>query len=287
MLVAGAILYTAFVWWFATGLVMCLARRPEDWHGTLLLTLAMPTALAALAIVAVAQETSVAGALLGFTSAVMLWGWFETSFLFGHLTGPRRAPCPPGVGNWRRFRLAFAVLRDHELALFGVLGLLVLGLWDAPNRVALDTFTALWACRLASKLCLFVGVPTVTQDMLPQRMRYLTSYFGRGRPGLVYGLAVGALAFAAWTLLRGALVGETAFAAVGGALVGGLVALAVLEHALMALPVRDSRLWDWAVRVHGKGAQDAGTQTRSGVRGRELKGVALRHRAVVPAERDA
>ena len=281
MLVLGTVAYTAFVWWFATGLVLCLARRPEDWHGTLLLTLAVPTALAGLAIVAVADVTSVAAALLAFTSAIILWGWLETSFLFGHVTGPRRAACPQGVTDWQRFRLACHVLRDHELVLFGVLGLLALALWRAPNQVAFETFAALWACRLASKLILFRGVPSLSEDMLPQRMRYLATYFGRERPGPLFAVLVGGMAWFALDRLASAFGAGTPFEAVAAALVGGLVALAVLEHLLMIVPLRDSRMWSWALG-QGRARMDAKED-----RGRKLQGVALSARAVVPSRRGA
>ena len=229
--------------------------------------------------------TTIAAALLGFVSAVVLWAWFETSFLFGVVAGPRRSPCPANAPPTKRFRLAFAALRDHELALAGVLLLLTLALHDAANRVALETFAALWLCRLAAKACLFVGMPNFTHDMVPDRMRYLATYFGRGRPGLVYAAAVlGMGAMALW-LLREAVTAAGAFDATAKALVGALVALALVEHVMMALPLRDSRLWTWALR-HARERPSESTAPRE-VRGRKLQGVALRARAVVPGERDA
>jgi hypothetical protein len=36
-------------------------------------------------------------------------------------------------------------------------------------------------------------------------------------------------------------------------LAGGLLALAVVEHWMMVLPVRVSALWEWAMRTHRRG----------------------------------
>lgn len=287
MLVLGSVLFAALVWWFATGLVLALGRRPEDWHGTLLLTLAVPAALSVLAIVATAEIASAAAALTAFLSAVILWGWFEASFLFGHLTGPRRAPCPPGLSDARRFRLAFQALRDHELATVGVLlGLLAL-LWNAPNTIALQTFATLWTCRLAAKLCIFRGVPSLAHEMLPARLAYLKSYFGRAEPGVLYGAIVGALGAVVGVLALRVALADAPFEIVGGTLVASLAALALLEHVMMIVPLRDSRLWDWAARNMAVDADRPISTSEVANGGRRLRGVALGARAVVPTRRNA
>ena len=75
-------------------------------------------ALAALLVARSAADPSPAGAYLGFTCALAVWGWHEMSFLMGIVTGPRKIECPcRTAAGWSRFRLAAATLIWHEIAL--------------------------------------------------------------------------------------------------------------------------------------------------------------------------
>ena len=323
----GAVAFAAFLWWFATGAVLGLGRAPEHWHGTALLALAVPALLALLGAWALADIATPASAFAGFAAGIALWSWHEASFLFGHVTGARREPCPAGAGTGERFRLALRALRDHEIALLLTVLLLSALLWTAPNRIALDVFLVLWLCRIASKLCIFEGVPAMAHEMMPDRLAYLKTYFGRGRPGAAFALAVLAMSIALVALVNAAIAAPSAHERVAATLLATMTALALLEHLFMVLPIRESRLWTWALR---SGATDEGRSARSprdggapsraartdrgrrnsrgegrrtslietalvetwprtahGSGGRRLQGVALRPRAVVPHERQA
>ncbi len=110
-----AVLYALFLWWFSTGaIIWAVSQRGHRW------TVALTAPLAVLALVVLGRsggDESVAGAFVGFTSAIALWGWLELAFLAGVITGPNRAPCPPGARGWRRFRAAWSAVSHHELAL--------------------------------------------------------------------------------------------------------------------------------------------------------------------------
>ena len=58
-----------------------------------------------------------AGAYIAFLSALAIWGWIELAFLSGIITGPNRAPCPPGAPGWDRFWRAVGTIAWHEVAL--------------------------------------------------------------------------------------------------------------------------------------------------------------------------
>ena len=283
----GAAAFTAFVWWFATGVVLCLGRRPEGWHGTVMLCLSVPAALAVGLAWTLRDDATVAGALAGFGAAVVLWAWHEAAFLLGYSTGPNRAPCPPGANGATRFKLAWRAMRDHELALLATVVALAALLYGAPNAVAFHAFAALWLARIAAKLCIFEGVPAMAVEMMPARLGYLTSYFGDRSPGLVFGLAVGLLAGATAWLARGAVLATAPRAAVAHALLATTLGLALLEHLFLVLPVRDGRLWAWAMGFSGEPGADAPNpandndgEARARLCGRRLHGVALRSRAV-------
>ena len=296
----GVIAFTAFVWWFATGVVLCLGRRPEGWHGVVMLCLSVPAALSLGLAWALRDEASVAGALAGYLAAVLLWAWHEAAFLLGYSTGPNRGPCPAGVGRATRFRLAWEALRDHEMALLATVLLLAVMLHGAPNALALHAFAALWVCRIAAKLCIFEGVPAMATEMMPERLRYLQTYFGDRPPGVAFGLVVALLGAATAWLARGAAEATSMHAAVAHALLATTVGLALVEHLFLVLPVRDGRLWAWAMGFarepepavdsaikddgnEGRAAPD--TRREAGAHaprpGRRLHGVALRPRAVV------
>ena len=286
-LILLAVLFAAFTWWFATGAVLCLGRRPAEWHGTTMLALAMPAFLALLAVWHLRDVATPMAALAGFVCGVTIWAWHEASFLFGHLTGPRREPCPNGTSTSERFRLAFLAMRDHELALLLTVGLLGAMSWNATNAVALKVFVVLWLCRIAAKLCIFEGVPGMAREMMPARLRYLQSYFGQGRPGWAFALAVLFMMCATAWLVREVALAPNAFEATAATLLATMTALALLEHLFMVLPVRDAQLWAWAMRMNASASAPhpvnelaEGSGEWKEVRGRRLQGVALRARAV-------
>jgi putative photosynthetic complex assembly protein 2 len=246
--IASAILYTVFLWWFSTGAILWLDRLPRRtfrWS----LALASVLALAAIyGLVVSRADASPAGAICAFTCALGVWGWHETSFLMGLVTGPSTARCPPGARGWRRFRLAAATLIYHEAALALTAAAIAMLTWHAPNPVGGWTFAVLFAARLSAKLNIFLGVPNFTESFFPDHLRYLTSYLRKSPTNALFPLSIsagvalaGVQAWAAFDPLA------TPFAVTAGSLLFTLTALALLEHAFMVLPLPDAALWRWAM----------------------------------------
>ena len=238
-------LVALFLWWFGTGIVLLIGRAPRATAlglGTLALLVAV------LAVGLTAARTDFTAACVAFTAAIVVWGWHELTFLTGLLTGPRRAPCPPGARGWRRFRLATATLIHHELALAATAAAFGLWLWDAANPVALWTFLALWVLRLSVKFNIFLGAPNVAVEFLPDDLGYLASYFSRKPMNLLFPFSVTAGTVAAGgMLLHAATVAATPFDAVALTLVGMLIALGTLEHWFLVLSVSEASLWRWYI----------------------------------------
>lgn len=242
-------LYTVFVWWFATGLIMHLdGLRPETFRRTMGgATVAL--AAACWGLVASAADASVAGAYLAFTSALLVWGWVEMSFLTGWLTGPRRAPSEPGSEGWPRFVAALGAVLWHELAILAAAALVVALTWGGPNQIGTGTFLVLWAMRLSAKLNIFLGVRNLGESFLPDHLAYLQSYFRRRPMNALFPFSVVLSTLACAALFRAAVApGAGAFEAVGFTLLGTLMALAVLEHWFMVLPLPFEALWRWGLR---------------------------------------
>jgi putative photosynthetic complex assembly protein 2 len=251
--IGTALLYTLFLWWFSTGAILWLDRRPRSTHRLSLIGVSAVALLAVGALIASLGRATPTGAMMGFTAAVLIWGWHELSFLTGLITGPRTTICPPDAMGWRRFRFAASTLIHHEIAL--ALTAVALGVvsWGQPNPVGALTFLILFACRLSAKLNLFLGVPNFTESFLPEHLRHLTTYMKKGPASALLPVSATIGCTVAGLLACRALAADApAFDVTAFALMFALLALAMLEHAFMALPLPDAALWRWALPASEK-----------------------------------
>lgn len=246
---AMPVIFAILVWFVSTGVLLWLVSAPRAAHGATMAALSVVMALATAGVAALRADASVAGAFAGFGLGVVIWAWHEASFLFGFVTGPRRGDCPPGLSPWRRFLAASETVIAHEVAIALNAALLVALSIGAANQTAMWTFLLLWGMRLSAKANIFAGAPHLSDELLPERLHYLKSYFGPKRV-TVFFVATMILI----TIITVALT-AAAFAAPAGAhhgaslaLLATLAALATLEHALMAAPLRDAAMWRWARR---------------------------------------
>lgn len=246
---AAAALFALFLWWIGTGVVLYLDSLPAR---TFRWSLAGALAILAAALYGLALSsggTRVSDAYLAFGCAVALWGCLEMTYFMGLLTGPRKAPCPPDCGILRRFLLAIGTSLYHELAVVATAGMLALLTWDAPNQVGLWTYTVLWIMRWSAKLNVFLGVPNLNGDWLPEHLRFLQSYMGKRSMNYLFPFSVTVGTVAAVLLgVESVAVESEPFLSVGLTLVTALLALAVLEHWFLVLPVPDEALWTWAFK---------------------------------------
>jgi putative photosynthetic complex assembly protein 2 len=259
-----------FVWWFSTGVVLMLDGLPRR---TFRLSLGAGVVVALAAMVCLsrtAQHATVAGAYAAFLCALLVWGWIELSFLTGWITGPSKRPMSTGARGWSRVMQAVDAIAHHEL-LIAVLAVAIVALtWHQPNPVGAWTFLVLWVMRTSAKLNLFLGVRNLSEEFLPEHLRYLGSYFRRRRMNLLFPFTVTAASIVAGLLVSAALAdGIPEHRQVGLLLTAALLGLAILEHWFMVLPVPASWLWKWAIRHPGKSvaarAVRATTLAESGV----------------------
>ncbi len=244
-----AILYALFVWWFATGLVflVVLRRQAAVRAGLIGAAILFPVCLAVLA--ASAGMTSVAGVYIAFTAAILLWGTQEVAFLTGFLTGPRPLPCPPGATGLDRLGAALGAILYHELALLATSGAVVAVTWQSANPFGALTFLVLWIMRVSAKLNLFLGVPVLNDEVMPERIAYLRSYFRRGpvNPGFPLSVLVAVLMVAGF-VDAAADPEATRAATIGYSLLVGLTVLALAEHVFLLVPLPIAQLWKWSTR---------------------------------------
>jgi putative photosynthetic complex assembly protein 2 len=248
------ILFTLFIWWFSTGVILYLDGLPAHTFRWSFLSASALLALAFYGLMATRGDSTVKGAYLAFACSLLAWAWQEVSFLLGYVTGPRRSGSPAGCTPWEHFVCAIQTILYHEFALALTAGAVVALTWKAPNQVGTWTFLILWGMRLSAKLNLFLGVRNLNEKFLPAHLRYLESYFTRRRMNLLFPVSITASSVLAWLIWRGALAGYAeAFEATGLTIAGTLLTLAIFEHWLMVLPLPSEALWNWGLRSRREG----------------------------------
>ena len=243
-----AVGYALFLWWFSTGAILYLDKRPEHTYPWSLAGATLALVVAFGVLVATRDVGSVVAAYASFTAGVVIWGWMEMSYFMGFVTGPRKAPCPEACGGWQRFRLALSTSIYHELVIVAAAGLMLWITWGAVNPVGTWTFVILWLMRWSAKLNLFFGVPNLNEDWLPERIRFLTTYLPKRSMNLLFPVSVSVATVIMCLLVDRALaLPAESFGASALLLVATLLALGILEHWLLVLPLADGALWRWAL----------------------------------------
>jgi len=243
-----AALFTLVVWWGSTGLIIYLdGLRRETFRWTMLgATTLLLVALFGLH--ALSRQADAAGAWLGFVCGLLCWAWIEIAFLTGLVTGPNRTPCPPGTRGWPRLRAALGAILWHELAIVAMAGAILAVSWGGSNQVGLWTFLAFLVMRQSAKLNVYLGVRNLSEAFLPDHLRYLESFFARRRMNLLFPVSVLAGLGACALLVAAAFdPAATRHEAIGYTLLASLVALGLLEHVFMVLPIPADGLWRWSL----------------------------------------
>lgn len=243
------ILYTVFVWWFATGVILYLNGLPR-W--TFKWTMAGATVLLVLALAGLqptAHSTRIGAAYSAFTCAILVWAWQEVAFLLGWVTGPRRSNCPPGATGWRRAGFSLEAVLHHEMALVLLAGAVAAVTWGGVNQTGMWTFLVLWIMRQSAKLNIFLGARNLNESFLPAHLKYLQTYFTRKAMNPLFPFSVLLSSLVAWWLWQATGAdGVTPFMLTSLTFAAMLLSLAVLEHWFLVLPLPSEALWAWGLR---------------------------------------
>lgn len=239
-------LHALFIWWFSTGIVFWLDRRPRRMFAPVMAGATL-LALGALAgIAGTADDTSVSGAYWAFTSALLVWVWIELSFYLGYITGIRKERCAPDCKGWRHFGHAIQASLWHEIAILACLGLIALATWGHANQVALWTFAVLKWMHQSARLNVFLGVRNIRTDLLPPHLDFLKGFFRKRRMNALFPVSITVSSVVAfWIFDAAAADGVSEFARTGLSFVGALMVLAILEHVVLMLPLPIEALWAW------------------------------------------
>jgi len=244
------LLYALLVWWFSTGLILYLDNLPRRTYRWSLLGASVVTVGALVATVVVSTRSSVVHAYLAFTCGLLVWGWLEMSYLMGIVTGPWTRPCPPDARGLRRFCLAIGTSLYHEIGVI-VGGVTLLALTaQTPNPLAAWTFIVLWAMRWSSKLNVYLGVPNLNEEFLPEQLDYLKSFITHKPMNWLFPVSVTvATVICAWLGWQAYTAPPGSYDAAAYGLLAALVLLGTLEHWFLVVPLEDAALWRWALSV--------------------------------------
>jgi putative photosynthetic complex assembly protein 2 len=251
-------LFSAFVWWFATGIVLYLDGLPQRTFRWSVLgsTLAMGVGFVGLR--TVADDATASGAYAGFGYAMLVWGWLELSYYTGYVTGPRKIACEAGCSGWRHFGHALETSIYHELAILIVIGTVAWISWDQPNRVGLWTLLLVFCMHESARLNVFLGVRNLNAEWLPPHLSYLKGFLRKRSMNPLFPVSITIGTSAAVLLGLSAVEAETgSFDAVGMTLLAALACLAMFEHWLMILPLPTNWMWRWGLGDRDHAAKKA------------------------------
>ena len=202
-------LYTIFLWWFGTGIILLLNQRPRSTHQATFWMSGMVLLFALVGLKTSAHLTTVAGAYCGFTCALLVWAWQEIGFLLGYVTGSRRTPCPPDCKGVRKAFYAFQTISHH----------------------------------------VFLGVLNLNEKFLPVHLQYMHSYFTKRAMNPLLPISILLACLAALPLWQQAFAANaSAYQIASSTILATLLSLAILEHIMMVLPFSTDGLWKWGLR---------------------------------------
>jgi putative photosynthetic complex assembly protein 2 len=243
------IVITLALWWGSTVAILYLDgldRRTFVWSmagATLML------GGVAVGLVASRGDATPAGAYQAFACGLLAWAWQLISFYMGFVTGPQKGACPAGCRGWQRFIRAVCTSLYHELAVIAMAGAFLALTWGQPNQLGIWTFVVLWWMHQSAKLNVFFGVPNLSEDLLPGHLQYLASFMTRKPMNLFFPLSVSVSTIITLLLAQKAGAADaTDFEVAGFTMLATLMALAVLEHWFLVVPLDTHALWPWSVK---------------------------------------
>lgn len=244
-----AVFGTLFVWWASTGSIIYLAGLPQRTHKWTLGAATLILIASCAGLYLTRNDTSVQGALLAFVCGIGAWSWLEVSYYTGYVTGMRIPPCAEQCSGWRHFVHAIQANMWHELAALALGALSIALTWDGANPFGRWAVLILLWMHESARLNIFLGVPNLGPEALPAHLMHQRHFFTQKPMNVFFPFAVTvSTAVTVWVIGQALAPDATPFWRVGCAAAGTLMALAVLEHWLLVLPIPSAQLWNWGLK---------------------------------------
>ncbi|MDY8108488.1 putative photosynthetic complex assembly protein PuhE [Fulvimarina sp. 2208YS6-2-32] len=245
-------LFALGVWWASTVAIIYLDGLPQKTFKYSMIGATIIFGVSLWGLVWSASDTSIAGAYWAFTFGLLAWGWQEMSFYMGYVTGPRKQPCPENCKGWSHFGHAIQTSLWHELAIIYAAILVVAFTWGEPNQIGTWTFMVLWWMHQSAKLNVFFGVRNLNEEFLPEHLEFLKGFLNKRSMNLLFPFSVTISTIITVLLFTWAFAdGATPFEKAGYTFLGVLMALAILEHWMLVLPMPTATLWSPGLKSRG------------------------------------
>lgn len=244
------VLYAVFLWWFTTGLIIVVYDRSRWLTQLCYAGMTMGMMLAVLAFVATRNMTDMNAILIALTCGVVIWGWQVAGYYLNFVTGESADVTDDNQLSLRhRFWLALNSGIHHELmALVFAIGMIILT-WSSPNKWGMWVYVALWLMHASAKLNVFFGVRNFHIEFLPQHLHHIERLLEHRQYNAFFPFSVVVASSVVLVLFFRAVyppIVETQSA--GYLAIATLIALGILEHCLLVLPV-PSTLYGWGMRA--------------------------------------
>ena len=232
-------LFALVVWWASTVLIIYLDGLPQKTFKYSMIGATIIFGLSLWGLKWSAEDASISGAYWAFTFGLLAWGWQEMSFYMGYVTGPRKAQCPENCRGFRHFGHAVQTSLWHELAIIVAAIAVVALTWGQPNQIGIWTFMVLWWMHQSAKLNVFFGVRNLNEEFLPEHLEFLKGFLNKRSMNLLFPFSVTISTVITALLVVAALdASATPFEMAGYTFLAVLMALAILEHWMLVLPMR-------------------------------------------------
>jgi G3E family GTPase len=120
--------------------------------------------------------------------------------------------------------------------------------WPGANHVGIWTFVVLWWMHQSAKLNVFLGVPNLNEQFVPDHLQFLRSFLNQKPMNLLFPVSVSISTVIAFLVLQqGFTAPAGGFEATGLIFLGTLMTLATLEHWFLVLPLPTQNLWQWSM----------------------------------------
>ena len=244
------VLFVLFVWWFSTGAVIYLNNLPKHTYKWSFLGATFVLVGSIYGLTVTSQSDSILSAYLSFTFGLLAWAWTQFTFYTGMITGPRTTACPSSCKGSRHFWHAVETSMYHEItaALLGVV--ICFSTMTGKNHVGSWTYTIIWLMHSSAKINAVLGVRNLNDHFFPEQLRYLSSFLKRRPMNLLFPVSITVSTVAIAVLLHKAMsIENDPFELLAFTFYIVILALGLLEHWFLVLPIPAEALWNWSVKA--------------------------------------
>ncbi len=243
-------IFVLFIWWFSTGAVIYLNNLPKYTYRWSFLGATFVLAASVYGLYETSHSDTIASAYLSFTFGLLAWAWTQFTFYTGLITGPRTTPCPSSCKGPLHFWHAAETSLYHEItaALLGVV--ICFMTMNGTNHVGSWTYTIIWLMHSSAKVNAVLGVRNLNDHFFPEQLRYLTSFLKKRPMNLLFPVSITVSTVAIAVLVHKAMeIQDDPFQLLAFTFYIVILALGIIEHWFLVLPIPAEALWNWSVKA--------------------------------------